>query len=51
MLNALARDAVSRVTDPVGRALLRWVSLHVLHYVGSGVCLLLAAVTAYELVR
>lgn len=32
-----------------GRALLRVVPLHVLHYVGAGVCLLLASVTAWEL--
>ena len=31
--------------------LLRFISLHVLHYVGAGVCLLLAVVTAVELVR
>ena len=42
---------VSALACLVGRALLRWISLHVLHYVGSGVCLVLAAVTAYELVR
>jgi len=32
-----------------GRQLQRFVKLHVLHYVGAGVCLLLAALTAYEL--
>jgi putative Ca2+/H+ antiporter (TMEM165/GDT1 family) len=42
---------VSGLAVIVGRTLLRFVSLHVLHYVGAGVCLLLAAVTAYELVR
>ncbi|GAA2132683.1 TMEM165/GDT1 family protein [Nocardioides bigeumensis] len=42
---------VSGLACLVGRALLRWISLHVLHYVGSGVCLVLAAVTAYELLR
>ena len=42
---------VSALACVVGRALLRWVSLHVLHYVGSGVCLVLAAVTVAELVR
>jgi len=40
---------VSGLAAAVGRALLRWISLHVLHYVGAAVCLLLAAVTAYEL--
>ena len=35
----------------VGRSLLRIVSLHVLHFVGAGVCLLLATLTVVELVR
>jgi putative Ca2+/H+ antiporter (TMEM165/GDT1 family) len=43
--------AVSGLAVIVGRTLLRYVSLHVLHYVGAGVCLLLAAITAVELVR
>lgn len=43
--------AVSSLAVLVGRALLRLVSLHALHYVGAGVCVLLAAITAYELVR
>ncbi len=30
---------------------MRFVALHVLHYVGAAVCLLLAGLTAYELVR
>ena len=34
----------------MGRTLLRFVSLHVLHYVGAGVCLLLAALTFVDLV-
>jgi len=34
-----------------GRTLLRFVALHVLHYIGAGVCLLLAALTLVELVR
>jgi len=42
---------VSALACLAGRALMRRVSLHVLHYVGAGVCLLLAAITAYELVR
>jgi len=32
-----------------GRALMRVVPLHALHYVGAAVCLVLAGVTAYEL--
>jgi Ca2+/H+ antiporter, TMEM165/GDT1 family len=42
---------VSGLAVLVGRTLLRFVSLHVLHYVGAGVCLLLAALTLTELVR
>jgi Ca2+/H+ antiporter, TMEM165/GDT1 family len=41
---------VSGLAVLAGRTLMRWVSLHVLHYIGAGVCLLLAAITAYELV-
>ncbi|MGB0101573.1 MAG: TMEM165/GDT1 family protein [Nocardioides sp.] len=41
--------AVSGLAVVAGRQLQRFVSLHVLHYVGAGVCLLLAAFTAYEL--
>jgi Ca2+/H+ antiporter, TMEM165/GDT1 family len=41
--------AVSGLAVVAGRALLRVISLHVLHYVGAGVCLLLAGLTAYEL--
>ena len=41
--------AVSGLAVIVGRALLRYVSLHALHYVGAAVCVLLAAVTAAEL--
>jgi putative Ca2+/H+ antiporter (TMEM165/GDT1 family) len=40
---------VSGLAVIAGRQLQRFVKLHVLHYVGAGVCLLLAAVTAYEL--
>jgi putative Ca2+/H+ antiporter (TMEM165/GDT1 family) len=40
---------VSGLAVLVGRALLRVVPLHTLHYVGAGVCLLLAGLTAYEL--
>ncbi|MCW2753103.1 MAG: putative Ca2+/H+ antiporter, family, partial [Marmoricola sp.] len=32
-----------------GRMLLRHIRLQTIHYVGAGVCFLLAAVTAYEL--
>ena len=41
--------AVSGLAVLVGRALLRRVPLHVLHYAGAGVCLLIAALTAWEL--
>ena len=41
---------VSGLAVLVGRVLLRYMRLAVLHYVGAGVCLLLALVTAYELV-
>jgi putative Ca2+/H+ antiporter (TMEM165/GDT1 family) len=40
---------VSGLAVLVGRALLRWVPVHVLHFVGAGVCLLLAGLTGYEL--
>jgi Ca2+/H+ antiporter, TMEM165/GDT1 family len=40
---------VSGLAVVAGRSLQRFVKLHVLHYVGAGVCLLLAALTAYEL--
>jgi putative Ca2+/H+ antiporter (TMEM165/GDT1 family) len=42
--------AVSGLAVLVGRVLLQHVRLAVVHYVGASVCLLLAAVTAYELV-
>ena len=42
--------AVSGLAVLIGRALLRVVPLHTLHYVGAAVCLLLAGITAYELV-
>ncbi|QZY29263.1 TMEM165/GDT1 family protein [Nocardioides coralli] len=41
--------AVSGLAVLVGRALLRVVPLHTLHYAGAAVCLLLAGLTAYEL--
>ena len=40
---------VSGLAVVAGRQLQRFVKLHVLHYVGAGVCLVLAAITAYEL--
>ena len=41
---------VSALAVIVGRVLLRYIPLHVLHYVGAGVCLLLAGLTLSELV-
>jgi putative Ca2+/H+ antiporter (TMEM165/GDT1 family) len=43
--------AVSGLAVVAGRYLLRMVRLSVIHYVGATVCLVLAAVTVYELVR
>lgn len=40
---------VSGLACLAGRALMRYVALHVLHYVGAAVCLVLAGLTAYEL--
>jgi len=40
---------VSGLAAISGRTLMRFVSLHALHYVGAAVCLLLAGITAYEL--
>jgi Ca2+/H+ antiporter, TMEM165/GDT1 family len=42
--------AVSGLAVIAGRVLLRYLHLSVLHYVGAAVCLLLAAVTVYEIV-
>lgn len=42
--------AVSGIAVLVGRVLLRHLRLSVLHYVGATVCLVLAALTVYELV-
>lgn len=42
--------AVSGLAVIAGRTLLRWISLHVLHYVGAGVCLVLATITIAELI-
>lgn len=43
--------AVSGLAVVAGRALVRWIPIHVLHFVGAGVCLLLCAITTWELVR
>ncbi len=40
---------VSGLAVLAGRTLLRFVALHVLHYVGAAVCLALAALTVVEL--
>ncbi|MGY2700985.1 TMEM165/GDT1 family protein [Nocardioides sp. HB32] len=40
---------VSGLAVVAGRQLQKFVKLHVLHYVGAGVCLVLAAITAYDL--
>ena len=45
----LALLTVSGLAVAAGRVLLRFIPIHVLHYVGSAVCLTLAAVTAYDL--
>ena len=41
---------VSALAVVAGKQLLRWVPLHVLHYLGAAVCLVLALVIGYELV-
>jgi putative Ca2+/H+ antiporter (TMEM165/GDT1 family) len=41
---------VSALAVIVGRQLLRWIPIHVLHYVGATVCLVLAALTTFDLV-
>lgn len=41
--------AVSGLAVLAGRVLLRYIKLSTVHYVGGGVCLLLAGVTAWEL--
>ena len=42
--------AVSALAVVAGRGLLRWIDVHVLHYLGAGVCLVLAVLTLVELV-
>jgi Ca2+/H+ antiporter, TMEM165/GDT1 family len=41
---------VSGLAVVAGRFLLRWLRLSTIHYVGAGVCFLLAAVTSYQVV-
>lgn len=45
----LALVTVSGLAVVAGQVLLRLIPIHVLHYVGSAVCLTLAALTAYDL--
>ena len=42
---------VSALAVLVGRSLLRWIPVHVLHYLGAAVCLVLAALTTLDLLR
>ena len=42
---------VSGLAVLVGRSLLRWIPIHLLHYLGAAVCLVLAVLTTIELVR
>ena len=42
---------VSGLAVIVGRSLLRWIPVHLLHYLGAAVCLVLAVLTTVELVR
>ncbi len=42
---------VSALAVLVGRSLLRWIPIHLLHYLGAGVCLILATLTTIELLR
>ncbi|MEO7350381.1 MAG: TMEM165/GDT1 family protein [Marmoricola sp.] len=42
---------VSGLAVLAGRVLLRYIKLSTVHYVGAGVCLVLAGVTAWELLR
>ncbi|GAB2756558.1 TMEM165/GDT1 family protein [Nocardioides pakistanensis] len=43
--------AVSGLAVLVGRVLLRYLKLSMLHYIGAAVCLVLAGLTLYELLR
>ena len=49
LLPLVLEDAMKMGITRDERQLQRFVKLHVLHYVGAGVCLVLAGVTAYEL--
>jgi putative Ca2+/H+ antiporter (TMEM165/GDT1 family) len=40
---------VSGLAVIAGRSLLRWIPVHLLHYLGAGVCLVLATLTTIEL--
>ena len=42
---------VSALAVIAGRSLLRFIDLHVLHFIGAGVCVLLATLTVVELAR
>ena len=42
---------VSALAVLVGRTLLRWIPVHLLHYLGAAVCLTLAVLTTVELLR
>jgi Ca2+/H+ antiporter, TMEM165/GDT1 family len=42
---------VSGLAVVVGRALMRFISLHLLHYLGAAICVLLAVLTAVDLAR
>ena len=46
----MALLTVSGLAVLMGRVLLRYMRLSVLHYVGATVCLLLAGITLYEIV-
>jgi putative Ca2+/H+ antiporter (TMEM165/GDT1 family) len=43
--------AVSGLAVIVGRVLLSRIKLHVLHYLGAAVCLLMAGLTVWEMTR
>jgi Ca2+/H+ antiporter, TMEM165/GDT1 family len=42
---------VSGLAVIAGRTLVRFIPIHVLHYIGAAVCLVLASITTYELIR
>ena len=43
--------SVSALAVVAGKSLLRWIPIHTLHYVGAGVCLVLATLTVADLAR